>query len=231
VAAAATLIVALAAVEGFLLVRAGGSRPGAGQHSTSPPAVKPLTGRPGIPAGPVVVVKVDNTAAARPQWGINQADVVYVEQVEGGLTRLIAVYASHRPARVGPVRSVRGSDPELLAQYGPMALAFSGGAVNELASFRASGLVHASPAAHPRAYTRVRSRPAPYNLVVGVATLRREVSGAAGVRDVGLRWAETDPRLADAARVWRLPRSWGRPRSRSPGTPPPVAGSRPSPAR
>jgi len=102
------------------------------------------------------------------------------------------------------VRSVRGSDPELLAQYGPMALAFSGGAANVLASFRVSALVDASLAAHPQAYTRVGSRPAPYNLAVDVATLSREVAGAAAVRDVGFRWAERDPRLADAAQVSRF---------------------------
>jgi hypothetical protein len=144
-------------------------------------------------------VKVDNTAAARPQWGLNQADVVYVEQVEGGLTRLVAIYASHRPARTGPVRSVRRSDPELLAQYGPMALAFSGGAANEVAAFRTSALVDASAGAHPGAYTRLTSRRAPYNLVVDLAVLSGQVSGAAAVRDVGFRWAQADPRLAGTA--------------------------------
>jgi hypothetical protein len=208
VAVAATVIVALATVGGVLLARGVGSRPpAAGQNSSSPPAglaVNPLTGLPGAPAGPVVGVKVDNTAAARPQWGLNQADVVYVEQVEGGLTRLVAVYASHRPARVGPVRSVRGSDLELLAQYGPMALAFSGGAANELASFRASALVDASLGAHPDAYARVGARPAPYNLAVDVGRLSRQVAKAAGVRDVGFRWAGTEPLPAGAAPVSRF---------------------------
>jgi Protein of unknown function (DUF3048) N-terminal domain/Protein of unknown function (DUF3048) C-terminal domain len=156
-----------------------------------------------------VGVKVDNTAAGRPQWGLNQADVVYVEQVEGGLSRLVAIYASHRPARTGPVRSVRRSDPELLAQYGPIALAFSGGAANVVASFRTSSLVDASPGAHPGAYTRVTSRRAPYNLVVDVARLSGQVSGAAAVRDVGFRWqAESQP--AGAAAVSQLTAVVGR---------------------
>jgi len=206
VVAGAALVLAAAVVVGVVLARGGGSQPPPAARSTPPagPAVNPLTGFPGTPAGPVLGVKIDNTAAARPQWGLNQADVVYVERVEGGLTRLIAVYASHRPARAGPVRSVRGSDPELLVQYGSMALAFSGGAANELASFRASGLVDASSAAHPDAYARIGSRPAPYYLVVDVGALSREVAGAAAVGDVGFRWAETDPRLADAARVSRF---------------------------
>jgi len=213
VAVAATLVVVLAVVGGVLLTRGSGSRsPAGGQGSPTPGqtstpagrAVNPLTGLPGVPAGPVVGVKVDNTAAGRPQWGLNQADVVYVEQAEGGLTRLAAVYASHRPAQVGPVRSVRSSDLELLAPYGPMALAFSGGAANQLALFRASALVDASPAAHPGAYTRVGLRPAPYNLAVDLAVLSRQVADAAGVRDVGFRWAGTEPVPAGAAAVSRF---------------------------
>ena len=213
--AAAVLSVALAAAGGLLLACGGSRAPAAGPTSTPSPnasAVNPLTGLAGLPTGPVVGVKVDNTAAARPQWGLNQADAVYVEQVEGGLTRLVAIYASHRPARTGPVRSVRRSDPELLAQYGPMALAFSGGAANVVAAFRTSTLVDASPGAHPGAYARVTSRRAPYNLVVDVARLSGEVTRAAAVRDVGFRWAEADPRLAGAAAVSQFTAVVGRTR-------------------
>jgi hypothetical protein len=203
----AALAAAAALAVGSLLAACGGSPPAPAPTPAPSPtaaAVNPLTGLPGLPAGPVLAVKVDNTAAARPQWGINQADVVYVEQVEGGLTRLVAVYASHRPARTGPVRSVRRSDPELLAQYGPIALAFSGGAANVVASVRSSTLVDASPGAHPVGYSRVTSRPAPYNLVVDLARLSGQVGGAAAVRDVGFRWAPADPRLAAAPAVSRL---------------------------
>ncbi|MEN3356517.1 MAG: hypothetical protein V7637_499, partial [Mycobacteriales bacterium] len=82
-----------------------------------PPATNPLTGRPGVPRGPVLAVKIDNTSAGRPQLGLDSADVVYVEQVEGGATRLVAVFASRYPGQVGPVRSVRNGDPELLSAY------------------------------------------------------------------------------------------------------------------
>ena len=79
--------------------------------------VNPLTGLAPPATGPVIAVKVDDTAAGRPQHGIDQADVVYIEQAEGGLSRLVAVFATNKPA-VEPVRSVRASDPELLTQYG-----------------------------------------------------------------------------------------------------------------
>ena len=62
--------------------------------------------------GPAVTVKIDNTPAGQPQSGVDQADVVYEEVVEGGITRLAAIFNSHAPDRVGPVRSVRKHRPE-----------------------------------------------------------------------------------------------------------------------
>jgi len=166
----------------------------------------PLTGRLGVPSGPVVAVKVDNTRAARPQVGLESADVVYVEQVEGGQTRLVAVFASRRPRRVEPVRSVRNSDPELLASYGRVALAFSGGAGGPLATLHRSPLIDASPARKGFAYHRDGGRYAPYNLVVDLPRLASALPRVtARVKDVGFRWsAGPDPRLNRARRVTRL---------------------------
>ena len=84
-----------------------------------------LSGRTGK-EGPVLVVKIDDTPAAHPQVGLEDADVVYIEQVEGGLTRLAAVFSSKIPELIGPVRSARISDIELLAQYRRVAFAYSG---------------------------------------------------------------------------------------------------------
>src|SRR5215207_11116288 len=79
-----------------------------------PPAVvfSPLTGLPLPALGQVLVVKVDNTRSARPQAGVYSADVVYVEEVEGGVTRLAAVFSSTFPPSVGPIRSARTTDIE-----------------------------------------------------------------------------------------------------------------------
>lgn len=76
--------------------------------------------------GPILVVKIDDTPPAHPQAGLEEADVVYIEQVEGGLTRLAAVFSSKIPKVVGPVRSARISDIEILQQYGRAAFAYSG---------------------------------------------------------------------------------------------------------
>lgn len=82
----------------------------------------------GLPGGdgPVLVVKIDDTRQAHPQIGLEDADIVYIEQVEGGLTRLAAIFSSTIPTRIGPVRSARISDIELLEQYGRVAFAYSG---------------------------------------------------------------------------------------------------------
>ena len=76
--------------------------------------------------GPILAVKIDDTAPAHPQAGLEDADIVYIEQVEGGLTRLAAIFSSKIPAVVGPVRSARISDIEILEQFGRVVFAYSG---------------------------------------------------------------------------------------------------------
>jgi len=82
---------------------------------------------------PALTVKIENTPEALPQWGIDQADVVYEEIVNGGITRLAAVFNSHAPAKVGPVRSVRPTDTQVVWPLGGI-FAYSGGAPYAVAS-------------------------------------------------------------------------------------------------
>ena len=82
----------------------------------------PLTGL-SDPSGtailrPALTIKVENTPQALPQWGIDQADVVYEEIVNGGITRLAAIFNSQAPAKVGPVRSVRPTDTQVVWPIG-----------------------------------------------------------------------------------------------------------------
>ena len=116
----------------------GGTAAGTSTTATVPAApTYALTGMPiDDPARanrPALVIKVNNVASARPQSGINQADVVYEEVVEGGITRLAAVFNSHDPDRVGPVRSVRKTDQSLVWPIGGV-FAYSGGAPYAIAS-------------------------------------------------------------------------------------------------
>lgn len=151
----------------------------------SPPPVSPFTGLPTDPGAPVLGVKVDNAAVARPQRGLEQADLVYVEPVEGGLSRLLAIYQSQSPPVVGPVRSTRASDVELLANFGRPALAFSGAAASVGALVARAPVLDVSALARPSDYRRDRRRQIPHNLY-GDANLLRQ--GGAPPRDIGFRF-------------------------------------------
>jgi len=99
--------------------------------TTQAPPIAPLTGLVD-PSGasrtrPALSVKVENTDAARPQAGLDQADVVYEEVVEGQITRFLAMFNSKVPDTIGPVRSVRAIDPDLVWPVGGI-FAYSGGA-------------------------------------------------------------------------------------------------------
>lgn len=100
-------------------------------HGTSPIALISSPHRNAISGlegadGKVLVVKIDDTSYARPQVGVEEADLVYIEQVEGGLTRLAAVFSRSIPELIGPVRSARITDIDLFSQYGYIAFAYSG---------------------------------------------------------------------------------------------------------
>ena len=64
---------------------------------------------------PAVAVKIENSIDARPQTGLNSADIVWEEVVEGGVARYLAVFDSKLPPVIGPVRSVRPMDPAIAA--------------------------------------------------------------------------------------------------------------------
>jgi DUF3048 family protein len=162
--------------------------------TAKPLTVNPLTGLKPVPTGRVFAVKIDDTPAGRPQTNINDADVVYVEQVEGGLTRLAALYASRLPATVGPVRSVRLDDAQLLGAYGRLAVAFSGGASGVVAAVDRSSLVNASADNYFSDYSRSAAKPMPYNLMVDLPRLSADLRRAtSSVRDVGFRWSSAVP--------------------------------------
>ena len=102
-AASAVVTVAGLAVGLFLILRPGppAARPAL---AVRPRLLSPLTGEPVASLGPVIAVKVDNIAQARPHTGLSRADIVYVLPVEGGLSRFLAVFSSHFPPLIGPVR-------------------------------------------------------------------------------------------------------------------------------
>jgi hypothetical protein len=146
------------------------------------------TGPTPLVGGPVLAVKVDNTSAARPRIGLENADVVYVEPVEGGLTRLLAVFSRKQSTQVGPVRSGRESDVELLANYGRVALAFSGSSSYTRRILNRGKQINLSYDQSTRGYHRDRSRPAPYNVIGTPKELLARAGGSAKPADIGFRY-------------------------------------------
>jgi hypothetical protein len=132
--------------------------------TTMPPPVAPLTGVPGDFKRPALIVKIDNVSDARPQSGLRQADIVIEEPVEANLTRLAAVFQSTDASVVGPVRSVRTSDLELIPLFGRPLFASSGGNDGVVPQLHAANVVDISNNVSGQGFRRDPSRPAPHNL-------------------------------------------------------------------
>ncbi len=115
----------------------------------------------------ILAVKIDDTKAAHPQIGVEDADVVYVEQVEGGLTRLAAIYTSKLPPLIGPIRSARISDLELLAQFGRVGFAYSGAQSKMRPVIAAANLENLSAERNPPSiYGKDPNRPGPVDMIL-----------------------------------------------------------------
>ena len=160
-------------------------------HASAPSHVRqlrsPFTGKPVPSLNRVLAVKIDNIVYARPQTGIQSADLVYVIPVEGGLTRYMAVYSSHIPPTIGPVRSARESDLDLLRQFGRPAFAWSGATPHLVPFIERAPLVDLY-ALNTQGYYRSPNRAAPYNLYANTKQLLAQAHGASKARDIGFRF-------------------------------------------
>src|SRR6516165_8616578 len=167
-------IVALVALAVVAAACGGGSSVAAKKKkpvvtTTTPgPPVAPLTGLPD-PSGqsltrPALSIKIENTPEARPQTGLDVADVVYEQITEGGITRFIAVYNSTIPPMAGPVRSGRIMDPDLLAPLGGI-FAYSGGISQTVAAIaQTPGVNVIVDTGSDPALVRDKTKAAPHNL-------------------------------------------------------------------
>ncbi|HEX2258779.1 MAG TPA: DUF3048 domain-containing protein [Actinomycetota bacterium] len=152
---------------------------------TPEPVLCPLTGLeppPGVDINrPAIGVKIDNHPMARPQTGLELADIVYEELVEGGITRFLAMFHCGDAADLGPTRSARAVDPDLLVQYAPALFAYSGGSPNVLAKVAGTaGVIDLKHGNNSSAYSRRRGRSAPHNLYTSTDRIR-SLPLAAGV--------------------------------------------------
>ncbi len=155
--------------------------------------VSPFTGEPVKTLGRVLAVKIDNIVDARPPDNLTSADIVYLLPVEGGLSRIFAVYSSHIPNVIGPVRSAREDDLELLRQFGRPGFAYSGATPHLLPFIARARLVNLYYLDDYSAYFRDDNRVAPHNLYAYGSVLRAELRGASTARDIGFRFGPAPP--------------------------------------
>jgi hypothetical protein len=146
--------------------------------SPPPPPPCPLTGvapaggKP-VPQRPVAAVKVENTTDAYPLVGLQSADLIYEELVEGGLTRFMAIYQCKDAAKVGPVRSARTTDPKILMPMNthPI-LGYSGAQLAVVNALKHAGILAFDETNGAAAFTRAPApRVSPHNLFVNVPKL------------------------------------------------------------
>jgi hypothetical protein len=117
---------------------------------------------------PILAVKIDNVSRARPQWGLDGADAIIEENVEG-VTRFVGLFHSNLPDRIGPVRSARTGDLDLFAGMNRPIVGWSGGNAGVTAWIRSAAfskvLIDFSAQSNP-CYQRNSSRPVPHNLLL-----------------------------------------------------------------
>ena len=151
----------------------------------------PLSGLPGGEGKPVVMVKYGNSRPDRPHYNLNQADLFYVEEVEWGLTRIAAMFNSKFPSVVGPTRSARISDLELLEQFDTPGLAYSGANDVLLKAIRKSQSISLSPSDRSTFYYRNLSKAAPHNQLLRLSAMMEKETKVGAVKDVGLTFNAT----------------------------------------
>lgn len=159
----------------------------------SPKAVSPFTGKSPLSTGDVVAMKIDNSPLARPYHrGLNEAALMYQEMMEGGATRFLAVYSPATGSEVGPLRSVREGDIELMQQFGKLALGASGGNTGVLATLaqaEKNGLMlDVSFDTIPGPYRKGERRKDAINFFTSPEKIAKTKPSGTKPRDIGLRF-------------------------------------------
>lgn len=152
----------------------------------------PLTGlalKNGLPNNPVFVVKVENTDNGAPQYGLNKADLVFEELVEGGLTRLAALYYSNIPSKIGHVRSMRATDIGIAGPVNGQIVA-SGGANGTYKRVQSAGIKVFSEDRGAPGFSSDPSKVRPYNRLINLQTLAKKAK-TTSIRGNYLPWLTT----------------------------------------
>ncbi len=143
---------------------------------TPPPTViAPLTGEvieAGMALNPSIAAKIDNHVEARPQVGLERTDIVFEELVEGGLTRYVAIWQSDVPDEIGPIRSIRPMDPDIISAFGGI-ICYSGGQQRFVVLMQRAPVfnaIHGQEATADTMY-RTKTKPSPHNVLVKAAVI------------------------------------------------------------
>ena len=184
----------------------GGSAATTAPSHSAPPGAAPVGSNPldGVgTAGKVLAVKVDNVGSLTrsQQTGLNDADIVYWIQVEGGLSRFMAVYDSnHLPASVGPVRSARQTDLPILQQYGKVDFAYSGAISGFLPLLAQANVFNVTPPSG--LFTHGGESPT----FISPAAVFQKFPGAAQAQDIGFRFGPAPAGGTPVnSQTWRQP--------------------------
>jgi hypothetical protein len=194
---AVVVVLLAAAALGYFLLTGGGPLDGIIGGIERPKAcpltgLEPSGGR-SVPQRRALAVKIENISVSRPQIGLEAADIVYEQPVEGGITRFVAVFQCRDAERLGPVRSVRESDPMILVQFGSPLFGYSGGIPQVKQAIRAVGVVDVGIDEAPNAYELDPNRDAPHNLYTATRALYRAGRGGRQVPDAVFTYDEDAP--------------------------------------
>ena len=158
--------------------------------AAAPGATCPLTGTPApggvVPARPALGVKIGNYPGDRPSAGLNQADIVFEEPVEGAITRLLAVFQCQGAPLVGDLRSARAPDVGILSQLSDPLFVHAGGIDPVIALLASAPLIDDNLYSGDRGSAIIQQpgRVAPYAtfvntaIPVGVQSFGQQASGA-----------------------------------------------------
>jgi hypothetical protein len=200
----------VAAVAGMLLAACGGAGDDALPSESATPtetiSSEPTPSGPGIPEGasplsgrpdgadkPLLAVKIDNTRAAQPHAGLAAADLVYVQEVEWGLTRLVAIFGTQMPDIVGPVRSARVGDIGILGPFGQIPFAFSGSQSLLKAQLAQADFIDASANASYTGWFDDPARRGPIDHMIRPEAVLGVFSEGALARDIGWVFSQDPP--------------------------------------
>jgi hypothetical protein len=124
---------------------------------------------------PLVAVMIDNHPSARPQFGLEQASIVYEAEVEGNYTRFMAVYDLNYAKgieKIGPVRSARSYFLDWAMELGAI-YGHCGGSPEALARISDSDIVDLNEFYNGNSFWRDKSREAPHNVMTSWEKLDR----------------------------------------------------------